>query len=109
MMQPHRAARVRFKSLASKPHTPLGLFGLALALLFVGSPVLVAPQSASPDLAQQIFDVMTKIPGAKPATRPVHAKGIVCEGTFTATPAAAGLSRAEHFQGKPVKGNGSFF
>jgi|GEM_PF-4829500 len=40
-MPPHRAARVRFKSLASKPHTPLDLFGLALALLFVGSPVLV--------------------------------------------------------------------
>jgi len=46
---------------------------------------------------------MTKIPGAKPATRPVHAKGMVCEGTFTATPAAAALSRAEHFQGKPTK------
>jgi catalase len=36
------------------------------------------------------------------APRPLTSKGIVCEGTFTATPAAATLSRAAHFQGKPV-------
>ena len=30
--------------------------------------------------------------------RPVHAKGIVCEGTFTPAPGAAALSRAAHFR-----------
>jgi catalase len=34
--------------------------------------------------------------------RVLHAKGIVLTGTFTATPAAARLSRAAHLQGTPV-------
>ena len=35
--------------------------------------------------------------------RTVHAKGTFCEGTFTATPEAAKLSRAAHLQGEPVE------
>ena len=35
--------------------------------------------------------------------RAVHAKGTFCEGTFTATPEAAKLSRAAHLQGEPVE------
>jgi catalase len=45
---------------------------------------------------------MMQVGGAKPGNRAVHAEGIVCEGTFAATPVAGTLSRAAHFQGKPV-------
>ena len=34
--------------------------------------------------------------------RALHAKGIVCGGTFTATPEAASLTRAAHMQGTPT-------
>jgi len=34
--------------------------------------------------------------------RALHAKGTLCRGTFTATPAAARLTRAAHMQGEPV-------
>ncbi len=54
------------------------------------------------ELAQQIFDVMLKLSGDRPGFRVVHAKGIVCQGTFTPSRDAAGLSRADHFQGSSV-------
>jgi catalase len=40
--------------------------------------------------------------GRHPGYRALHAKGIVCRGTFTATPAGAQLTRAAHMQGDPV-------
>ncbi len=61
-----------------------------------------AKPAASKDLAQQIFDTMILVPGNKPDHRPVHAKGIVCQGTFTASSDAAGLSKAAHFSGTSV-------
>jgi catalase len=60
-----------------------------------------APQD-SKDLAQQIFDVMVKMPGAKPGYRPVHAKGIVCQGTYAPSGDAGTFSRAAHFQENSV-------
>ena len=60
-----------------------------------------APQ-ADKDLAQQIFDTMVQLPGNKPGNRLVHAKGIVCQGTFAASKDAAGISRAGHFSGTSV-------
>jgi len=53
-------------------------------------------------LARQIFETMLKVHGNKPGFRTVHAKGLVCFGTFTPAPAAAGLSKAAHFQGPDV-------
>jgi catalase len=50
------------------------------------------------ELARQIFDVMVRVPGAKPGHRPVHAKGVVCQGAFTPSKEAAALSKAAHFQ-----------
>jgi catalase len=35
--------------------------------------------------------------------RALHAKGTICRGVFTATPAAAKLTRAAHMQGRPVE------
>jgi catalase len=43
-------------------------------------------------------DALNAIFGTHPGYRAVHAKGIVCEGTFTPAAAAASLSRAPHFQ-----------
>jgi catalase len=54
-------------------------------------------------LPEQIVDAIHDIAGRHAGTRAVHAKGLVCTATFTATPEAAGLTRAEHMQGEPVR------
>ena len=54
-------------------------------------------------LWEEIVDAINAINGSHPGFRAVHAKGTVCEGSFTATPEAAKLSRAAHLQGEPVK------
>jgi catalase len=41
--------------------------------------------------------------GSHPGFRALHAKGTLLSGTFTATPAAAALTRAAHLQGEPVR------
>jgi catalase len=51
---------------------------------------------------EQIIDTLISIFGSHPGYRPAHAKGVVCEGTFTPTAAAASISRAPHFQRDPV-------
>jgi catalase len=50
----------------------------------------------------EIVDAINAINGSHPGFRAVHAKGTICEGTFTPTPEAAELSRAAHFA-EPVK------
>jgi catalase len=45
---------------------------------------------------------MLQVPGTKPGYRVVHAKGIVCQGTFAPSKDAATLSKAAHFQGASV-------
>jgi catalase len=54
------------------------------------------------DLYEQLVDAASAIYGAHPHRRALHAKGTWCAGTFTATPEAARLSRAAHFQGQAV-------
>lgn len=54
------------------------------------------------ELARQIFETMIQVRGNRADHRPIHAKGIVCTGTFTASKDAAALSRAFHFQGTSV-------
>jgi catalase len=53
-------------------------------------------------LARQIFDTMIQVHGTTAGFRPVHAKGLVCHGTFVPSPEAATLSKAAHFQGPSV-------
>ena len=53
-------------------------------------------------LPEQIVDAIHDINGRHDGTRAVHAKGVVCAGTFTAKPEAATLTRAAHMQGDPV-------
>ena len=45
---------------------------------------------------------MRALAGPHPDRRPVHAKGLVCAGTFRASAEASGITRAPHFAGQPV-------
>ncbi len=97
-MRNSQATRFSRKPLACKFLMPLALAAFASAVLLAQTALWAAPQSSN-DLAQQIFDTMLKVHGTQPRTRPVHAKGIVCEGTFAPSSAAAAISSAAHFQG----------
>ena len=54
------------------------------------------------DVYEQIVDAANAIYGSHPHRRALHAKGIWCEGSFSATPKAGELCRAAHFQGDRV-------
>jgi catalase len=54
------------------------------------------------DLYEQIIEVVNGLYGAHPGMRALHTKGSWCEGTFTATPAGAELTKAFHMQGEPI-------
>src|SRR5271167_4821686 len=53
-------------------------------------------------LTTQIVDTFYKIYGTHPGFRVNHAKGVVAEGSFVATPAASALSRAALFDGNSI-------
>ncbi len=57
---------------------------------------------ASATVVAHLVETMRALAGPHPGFRPVHAKGIVCSGTFRAAPAARGVSRAPHLQGQAV-------
>jgi len=73
----------------------------AAAIWWTG-PAHGADDQGDKSLAQQIFETMIQLPGNNPHYRTAHAKGIVCEGTFTSSGRAAGLSKAAHFQGGSI-------
>ena len=51
----------------------------------------------------QAVDAINERFGRHPGCRALHAKGVLCAGTFTATPEAAHLTRAAHMQGEPIR------
>lgn len=55
--------------------------------------------SVTPDDA---IEAIRATGGAQPGSRALHAKGTLYRGRFTATPAAAALSRAQHLDGSAV-------
>jgi catalase len=57
---------------------------------------------AATDFAANAVDALNDLHGLHPGHRAVHAKGLCCTATFTATPEAARLTRAVHMQGGPV-------
>jgi catalase len=80
-----------------KHKTPLAVAMAAASLL--------APALAGADdnaLITQIVDTFYKIYGTHPGFRVNHAKGVVAEGSFVATPAASTLSRATLFDGSKI-------
>src|SRR5579883_706570 len=50
----------------------------------------------SDTLIKDLLDSLDQLFGSHPGFRPVHAKGVMCSGTFTPSPQAAGLTRAPH-------------
>src|SRR5271154_1445598 len=69
---------------------------------FFALTLVLAQVGWAADLSQQIAEVMFQIAGSHPGFRPVHAKGVVCQGTFTPSKDAGTVSRAAHFQGAAV-------
>ena len=70
-----------------------------IALLLLGVPSGLRAQG---DVIRQIADLMRQGPSGQAHQRFAHAKGIVCEGTFEASPGARILSRAAHFSGGSI-------
>ena len=67
--------------------------------------LLLASAAAIADsapLPTQIVDLANKVDGVHPGYRAFHAKGLVVEGTFKASPGAARLSGAALFNGKSI-------
>ena len=58
----------------------------------------VAPRT----VIAQLVETMRALAGSHPGFRPVHAKGLVCAGTFRGTREARGISRALHLQGQAI-------
>jgi catalase len=54
-------------------------------------------------VATQIVDLANKVDGVHPGFRAFHAKGVVVEGTFKASPEAARLSSATLFNGSSIR------
>ncbi len=55
-----------------------------------------------PPVTTQVVDLANKLNGVHPGFRAFHAKGVVVEGSFKASPEASRLSRATLFDGHPV-------
>jgi len=55
-----------------------------------------------PTVVAQLVETMRALAGSHPGFRPVHAKGIVCSGTFRGASKARDVSRAAHLQGQAV-------
>lgn len=70
------------------------------SLTTIAGPAGEKPTNAA--LARRIFETMLKVPGNQSGHRTVHAKGLVCEGTFLPSREAKTLSRAAHFRGAAV-------
>jgi catalase len=62
----------------------------------------------SVDISERLVESLGATYGVHPGFRAAHAKGVLCAATFTATPAAAALSRAPHFSGAPIRAHVRF-
>jgi catalase len=76
----------------------------ALAVAIAAASLLTSAAARADDaaLVTEIVDTFYKIYGTHPGFRVNHAKGVVAEGSFIATPAAAALSRAALFDGSRI-------
>ncbi|HZO58802.1 MAG TPA: catalase family peroxidase [Solirubrobacterales bacterium] len=52
---------------------------------------------------EEVVDSINDVSGVHPGHRAAHAKGTLCAGTFTATPAASRLTRAAHMNGDTLR------
>jgi catalase len=72
---------------------------MAFASLMLACRVALAED---PPVTTQVVDLANKLNGVHPGFRAFHAKGIVVEGSFKASPNAAHLSRATLFDGRTI-------
>lgn len=79
----------------------LTLAAVALTVLALGLASAAAFPEDAP-VTTQIVDLANKLNGVHPGFRAFHAKGIVVEGSFKASPEAARLSRATLFNGHTI-------
>jgi catalase len=80
-----------------KQRTPVWTATVLLTL----SAATVSPRQAAaeePAIEEQLVDALQALFGKHPGMRANHAKGIVAEGQFAASPDAASLTRAVHLQ-----------
>jgi catalase len=92
--EPGKEKEVALGSCASRLAKSLMCVSLLLA-----SAVATADDAPVP---AQIVDLANKVDGVHPGFRAFHAKGVVVEGSFKASPEAAQLSRATLFNGSSV-------
>ena len=81
------------------------MYRLPIYVMFATVSLVLSISGASAQnaaTASQTIDAMNTIWGKHPGTRANHAKGVVVEGSFVPTQAAAGLSKAAIFAGAPV-------
>jgi catalase len=64
--------------------------------------VCATATAEDPSVPTQIVDLANKVDGVHPGFRAFHAKGVVVEGSFKASPEAARLSRATLFNGSSI-------
>jgi catalase len=71
-----------------------------IVLGFAATAIGISPGALAeePPVEEQIVDAFQNLFGKHQGQRVNHAKGIVAEGSFKASPEAAGLTRAAHFQ-----------
>ncbi|MET1002054.1 MAG: catalase, partial [Acidimicrobiia bacterium] len=62
----------------------------------------------SDDLSERLVASINASYGVHPGHRAAHAKGVLCAANFTATAAAARLSRAPHLRGGEVRAHVRF-
>ena len=65
----------------------------------------MSSSATPPTVVAELVETMRKLAGPHPGFRPVHAKGIVCAGTFRGAPEARSVSKAAHLQGQAVATN----
>ena len=71
---------------------------LAWSLLSAAGTLAAEPVTAETSTPEQLVDALNGVFGKHPGARPVHAKGIMLEGTFTPSASASALSKAPHLQ-----------
>src|SRR5580700_2425115 len=94
-MAPPKDNREDFMAMARK----LFARSLTSALALVVSASVAADDTP---VTPQIVDALNKVYGVHPGFRANHAKGVVAEGSFKASPGAAQLSRAVLFDGRTI-------
>ena len=73
---------------------------IGVAALAIGCPGIAFAEE--PGVEVQVVDAMNKVFGAHAGFRAFHAKGIVVQGSFKASPEAASLSKAPIFDGSTI-------